>query len=289
MLRALRVIAADIKLAHTIFALPFALLSAFLAARGWPDAATLAWILVAMVSARSTAMAFNRWLDHSIDAENPRTRQRALPAGRVGRSAVALFVLVSAALFFVAAAQLNRLCLWMAGPVLIVLLGYSWTKRFTAGSHLVLGLALGLAPMGAWLAVTGSFVDRPEIPSLLCLAVLAWVAGFDILYSCQDHEFDRRRGLHSIPARFGVLRAIRVAAALHVGMIVVLVAVGLLTPQLGTGYALGLGLVAALLLFEHRLVWSGDLSRLDVAFFNVNGVVSLLLMAAGILDIFRLG
>ncbi len=289
MLSALRVIASDIKLAHTVFALPFALLSAFLAAQGWPATSTLGWILVAMVGARSAAMGFNRWLDHGIDAENPRTRGRALPAGRVGRTTVAVFVILSASAFLVGAAQLNSLCFALSIPVLIVLLGYSWTKRVTAGSHLVLGLALGLAPLGAWLAVTGVFDDRPWIPILLGLAVLTWVAGFDILYACQDHDFDRRRGLHSIPVRFGILRSIRIAAALHASMVGLLIVVGLLSPQLGAGYAVGLTAVALLLAYEHRLVWSGDLSRLNVAFFNVNGVVSLVLMAAGILDVFRLG
>ncbi|MEQ8767143.1 MAG: UbiA-like polyprenyltransferase [Planctomycetota bacterium] len=286
---ALRVIAIDIKLAHTIFALPFAILSAFLAARGWPRAGTLLWILVAMVAARSSAMAFNRWLDHGIDSENPRTRGRALPAGRVRRAEVAAFTIVSAAIFLLAAAMLNRLCFWLSIPVLVVLLGYSATKRFTSGAHLVLGMALGLAPLGAWLAVTGRFDDRPELPILIGLAVLLWVAGFDILYSCQDHDFDRRRGLHSIPVRFGILRSIRIAASFHLLMVVLLIAVAFLSPLLGVGFAVGVSAVAVLLAYEHRLVWSGNLERLDVAFFNVNGAVSLVLMLAGILDVFRLG
>jgi 4-hydroxybenzoate polyprenyltransferase len=269
-----------VKFSHSIFALPFALASAALAspAGGIPLATTL-WILVAMVGARSAAMGFNRLADHAIDAENPRTAGRELPTGRLGRGEVGLFVIVSAAALVVAAWQLGPLCLALSPVALAIVFGYSYTKRFTALSHLVLGLALAVAPMGAWLAVRGQF-DLP--PVLLGLGVLAWVAGFDIIYSCQDTEFDRRTGLHSLPARLGIARALGLSRLLHVGAVAALAAVFAVT-SLHPLYLGGVVLVALLLAYEHSLVKANDLSRVDAAFFTVNGWIGVLYLACVVL------
>ncbi|MGH9581156.1 MAG: UbiA-like polyprenyltransferase [Terriglobales bacterium] len=261
-----------IKWEHSIFALPFALCGAMLAAGGWPTARQLGWIVVAMVAARSAAMAFNRLADADLDAANPRTRTRALPAGQLSRPFVAAFVVLSSALLLLAAAQLNRLALYLAPVVLAVVLLYSYTKRFTAWSHLVLGFALGMAPAGAWIAVRGSLDPRIL---LLTAAVTLWVAGFDILYSCQDCDFDRRAGLFSIPRAFGIRRALGMARALHVLMLFVLAAF-VQVFGLGPVAAAGVGVVALLLLYEHSLVSSSDLSRLNAAFFTMNGVISVI-------------
>src|SRR5437660_8388485 len=209
-----------IKWEHSVFALPFALCGAMLAAGGFPSAHQLVWIVVAMVAARSAAMAFNRLADASIDAANPRTSTRALPAGRLTPAFVATFVIVSSAIFVIAAAQLNRLALWLSPVALAVLLLYSYTKRFTRWSHLVLGFALGIAPSAAWIAVLGSLDPRIL---LLTAAVTFWVAGFDILYACQDFQFDREAGLHSIPRHLGIPRALWIARAFHVIMLLLLV------------------------------------------------------------------
>src|SRR5882762_5375374 len=246
LLRHMRVALEMIKWEHSVFALPFALCGAMLAAGGLPTAHQLAWIVVAMLSARSAAMAFNRLADASIDAANPRTRTRALPAGQLTPAFVAAFVIISSAVFVTAAAQLNRVALWFSPLALAVLLLYSYTKRFTRWSHLVLGFALGMAPAAAWIAVRGSLDPRIL---MLTAAVTFWVAGFDILYACQDFQFDRDAGLHSLPRHLGIPRALWIARAFHAIMLL-------------------------LLLYEHSLVKPDDLSKLNAAFFTMNGVIS---------------
>jgi len=264
-----------IRFSHSVFALPFALASLALAAReGGVTAGQAAWIVVAMVAARSAAMGFNRLADHGLDARNPRTASRELPRGVLSRGEVWLFVAVSAAVFVLAAAMLNPLCLALSPVALAIVLGYSYTKRFTALSQLVLGLSLAVAPVGAWLAVRGRF---DAAPLALAVAVVLWVAGFDTIYACQDAEFDRREGLHSIPARLGVARALLVARALHVGAIAALLALYALVP-LHPLYLGGVAAVAALLAWEHTLVRPDDLSQAMRAF-NLNGWVGLLYFA----------
>ncbi len=265
---------AMIKFEHTIFALPFALLSALLASEGWPRAEKIFWIVVAMAGARSAAMACNRLADFRFDALNPRTKSRALPAGHLSRFFVTAFTLVSGTIFVFAASQLNTLCLRLSVPVLIILLLYSYTKRFTRLSHLYLGLCLGMAPLGSWIAIRGE-IGWP--PLLLGLAVLLWTAGFDIIYSCQDVDFDRRHALFSIPERLGVDRALKVSRALHVGMLLALLCL-VRVQGLGWISLLGILVVATLLWHEHRLVQPHDLSRVNAAFFTVNGYVSFLVM-----------
>ena len=259
-----------IKFSHSIFALPFALASAAVATGGRVPWRELPWIVLAMVGARSAAMGFNRLADAEIDARNPRTARRELPTGRLSRREVWLFVALSAAALVGASAMLNPLCLALSPLALAIVLGYSYTKRFTSLSHLVLGLALGIAPVGAWLAVRGRF---DAAPAVLALAVLAWVAGFDTIYACQDVEFDRREGLRSLPARLGVARALLVARLLHVAAVALLAALYALVP-LHPVYLAGVAAVAALLVYEHSLVSPGDLSRVDAAFFAVNGWIS---------------
>src|SRR5436190_753188 len=259
-----------IKWEHSIFALPFALCGAMLAARGFPPVHQLAWIIVAMVAARSAAMAFNRWADAAIDAANPRTRTRALPTGNLSPAFVATFVVVSSVIFIVAASQLNRLTLLLSPVALAVLLLYSYTKRVTRWSHLVLGFALGIAPSAAWIAVRGSLDPRIL---LLTAAVTFWVGGFDVLYSCQDYEFDRRAGLHSIPRYCGIGKSLWIARAFHILMLLLLIAL-IAVFGLGKLAIAGVGLVAVLLGYEHSLVSPDDLSRLNAAFFTMNGVIS---------------
>jgi len=271
-LRSLRLTLEMIKWEHSIFALPFALCGAMLAAGGFPAPRQLAWIIVAMVAARSAAMAFNRYADAAIDAANPRTRTRALPAGHLSPSFVLTFVLVSSAVFILAAQQLNRLSLYLSPVALAVLLLYSYTKRFTRWSHLVLGLALGIAPAAAWIAVRGSLDPRIV---LLTAAVMFWVGGFDVLYACQDFEFDSQTGLHSIPRYLGISRALWISRAFHLIMLLLLLAL-LWSFGLGRIAAAGILIVAALLAYEHSLVSAKDLSRLNAAFFTMNGVISVL-------------
>src|SRR5438045_5764150 len=261
-----------IKWEHSVFALPFALCGAMLAAGGLPRPATLAWIIIAMVSARSAAMAFNRLADHAIDAANARTQTRALPAGVLSRQFVAGFVILSCVFFVVAAVQLNRLALLLSPVALAIVLGYSYTKRFTRWSHLVLGFALGIAPAAAWIAVRGSFDPRILI---LTAAVTFWVAGFDVLYACQDYDFDCRSGLHSLPSTLGIPGALLVARAFHLIMLALLVLLALVF-HLGAISFAGTGVVGLLLAWEHSLVSSNDLSRLNAAFFTMNGVISVL-------------
>ena len=264
-----------IKWEHSIFALPFALCGAFLAAAGIPSWRQLVWIIVAMVAARSAAMAFNRLADASIDAANPRTQSRALPAGALSKGFVASFVLISCAVFVLAAWRLNRLTLLLSPVALAVVLLYSYTKRVTRWSHLVLGFSLGIAPAAAWIAVRGSL--DPHI-LLLTAAVMFWVAGFDILYACQDYEFDQQTGLHSVPRYWGIARAMWVARFFHLVMLALLVIL-LSVFQLGKIADVGVGAVTALLVYEHSLVSSKDLSKLNAAFFTMNGVISVVFFA----------
>lgn len=263
-----------IKIEHTLFALPFALLGAVLAARGLPTAWQLLWITLAMVGARSAAMAFNRIADHKFDAANPRTRTRAIPAGLLSLKFAWGFTLASAALFFLAAAMLNRLTLLLAPVAIFSVLLYSYTKRFTSLSHLVLGWCLCIAPTGAWIAVRGA-IDSP-VPLLLSLVVLLWTAGFDVLYACQDYEFDRQTGLRSIPARVGITRALWISRLLHAGAFAALVAL-YLTATTGAFALAGVILTGALLVYQHSLVRADDLSRLNAAFFTTNAFVSVIL------------
>ena len=259
-----------IKWEHSIFALPFALSGAMLAAGGLPTAHQLIWIVVAMISARSAAMAFNRVADAAIDAANPRTQTRALPAGMLTPGFVTTFVVVSCAIFVLASSQLNRLTFILSPVALAVVLLYSYTKRFTRLSHLVLGFALGIAPSAAWIAVRGSLDPRIL---LLTAAVTFWVGGFDVLYACQDYEFDRQSNLHSIPRYLGIGRALMVARLFHGIMLLLLIAL-VVSFGLGKLAVIGILAVAALLLYEHSLVRANDLSKLNAAFFTMNGVIS---------------
>ncbi|HTY40752.1 MAG TPA: UbiA-like polyprenyltransferase [Thermoanaerobaculia bacterium] len=270
-----------IKFSHTLFALPFAIYAAVLAADGWPSLATLLKILAAMVGARSAAMANNRLADRFLDAENPRTAGRALPAGTLSPGFVRVFLVASIVVFVAAAASLNRLAFLLSPVALALLLGYSYTKRFTALSHLVLGLCLGLAPVGAWIAVRGSV---SALPVLLGFAVLFWTAGFDVIYALQDEEHDRRVGLRSIPARLGARGALAVSALFHVAMAILLIAVWRLSGS-GTIFLVGIGATMAALVYQHAIVRPGDLSRVDAAFFTANGFVSITLAACGIADV----
>jgi 4-hydroxybenzoate polyprenyltransferase len=263
-----------IKIEHTLFALPFAFLGAVLAAHGIPTAWQMLWITLAMVGARSTAMAFNRIADRDIDARNPRTKTRAIPAGTLSVAFVWGFTLLSAALFLLSAAMLNRLTLWLSPIALASILLYSYTKRWTLLSHLMLGWCLSIAPTGAWIAVRGSL--NSPVPLLLSLTVMLWTAGFDVLYACQDYEFDRGEGLHSIPARIGIARALWMARLLHAGAFVALVALYFLT-NLGLLAMAGVIATGALLIYQHTLVRANDLSRLNAAFFTTNAFVSIIL------------
>jgi 4-hydroxybenzoate polyprenyltransferase len=264
-----------IKWEHSIFALPFALTGAVLAAGGWPRLPVLGWIVVCMVSARSAAMAFNRLVDARLDASNPRTAMRALPAGRLSAGFVAGFVAVSAGVFLLGAGMLNRLTLVLAPVVLAIILAYSYMKRLTRWSHLVLGLSLGMAPSAAWIAVRGSYDVRILV---LTVAVLLWVAGFDILYACQDFEHDRATGLNSVPQAFGLTAAFWIARAMHVGMLSMLLWLVRLFGLGPLAYA-GVGTVAALLLYEHSIVSPRDLRRMNAAFFTLNGLISIAFFA----------
>jgi 4-hydroxybenzoate polyprenyltransferase len=275
-----------IKFEHSVFALPFALTGALLAWRedgyslaGLPS--KFAWIVLAMVGARSAAMAFNRLLDAEVDARNPRTKMRHIPAGLLTRKFTWGFTAVSSAAFFAAAAALNPLCLKLAPLALGVIFFYSFTKRFTSLSHLVLGFSLGIAPAAAWIAIRGSL--DPKI-LWLTAAVTFWTAGFDIIYSCQDYDFDRQSGLFSIPRRFGIAGALWVSRLLHAAMLFCLAAI-VVDFRLGAASWLGAAIVAALLLYEHGLVKANDLSRVNAAFFTVNGLVSMLFFVFWATDI----
>ena len=263
-----------IKWEHSIFALPFALTAVLLAANGLPKWRTVAWILVAMVSARTAAMAFNRWADAELDAANPRTRTRAIPAGLLTRKFVLSFTLLAVAVFVVACAELNRLTLYLSPFVLVVLLGYSYLKRITRWSHLGLGLALGLAPSAAWIAVRGSLDARILV---LTAAVTLWAGGFDVLYACQDFDHDRAAGLHSLPQAVGIPAAFWTARVMHLAMLGLLVWFGVLFHFLALGW-MGIGAVGLLLAYEHSLVSPRDLRRLNAAFFTMNGVIAMVFL-----------
>jgi 4-hydroxybenzoate polyprenyltransferase len=261
-----------IKWEHSVFALPFALTGAVLAAGGWPRAMQLFWIIVCMVTARSAAMAFNRWADAELDAANPRTASRAIPAGLLSRGFVGAFTIAMALLFVFAASRLNRLTLLLSPVALAVLLGYSYTKRITRWSHLVLGLALGIAPAAAWIAIRGGLDARILV---LTAAVMFWVAGFDVLYACQDMEHDRAAGLWSVPQALGIRKAFGMAHAMH-GVMLLLLGWLLHLFHLGPIAWWGLVVVMALLFYEHSIVSPKDMRRLNAAFFTLNGIISVL-------------
>ena len=272
-----------VKFSHSVFALPFAMQGAWLAAGGVPAFGDLFWIVVAAVAARSAAMAFNRLVDRRIDAKNPRTAQRELPAGRLSPLAVGSSVLIASAVFIGASFGLNALAGQLSPLVLVVLLGYSLVKRFSWAVHLVLGLSLALAPLGAWIAVRGSFDGDLQPILALALAVMSWVAGFDLIYSCQDAQFDVDAGLHSIPARFGVARALVLSRLLH-GLTVVALLVVHQTAGLSWIYLLAILAAAALLAYEQSLVKADDLTRVDLAFFTLNGWVGIALFLGLVAD-----
>jgi 4-hydroxybenzoate polyprenyltransferase len=273
-----------VKLPHTVFALPFALVGATLATYVTAiTVATLGWIVLAFTAARFAAMGFNRIVDRKVDALNPRTAGRELPRGTLAVREAGAAVALAAAVFMLAAWRLNALCGWLAPLALGWIFFYSYTKRFTTWSHVVLGVSLGIAPVGGYLAVTGSWSEPWWLLIALATAVMTWVGGFDILYSLQDVDFDRRHGLFSIPASLGIPRAITVARVMHVASVVALIFAGL-RGNVGLFYGIGVALVAMLLAFEHRLVKPGDLSRLDAAFFTMNGVISITFFVFVLID-----
>ena len=263
-----------IRFEHTIFALPFAFIGALLARKGLPTGWQVTWIVVAMVGARSSAMAFNRIVDVHYDKLNPRTGNRALPQGALSMTFARAFTVVMSLLFIFAARQLNSLCFYLSFPTLAILFLYSYTKRVTSLSHVVLGFAIGCAPLASWLAIRGEFAWPPI---LLCGAVMFWVAGFDLIYALQDIEFDRKAGLFSFPSRFGVAPALYMSTFFHSVTVILLFATAAIT-HLGWIAFGGIALVAGILYWEHRLVTPNDLSRINVAFFNLNGYVSILLL-----------
>jgi len=263
-----------IKIEHTLFALPFAFLGAVLAARGIPTLSQILWITLATVGARSTAMAFNRIADRGYDARNVRTQTRAIPAGKLSIGFVLIFTIISAGIFLFAAAMLNRLTLILSPVALASIILYSYTKRWTMASHLVLGWCLAIAPTGAWIAVRGAIDSL--VPLLLSLVVMLWTAGFDVLYACQDYDFDRREGLYSIPARFGIARALWISRALHAGAFAALITLYFVT-KLGPLALIGVIATGVLLVYQHTLVRANDLSKLNAAFFTTNAFVSVIL------------
>ncbi len=265
-----------IKFEHTVFALPFAYVAMVLAANGWPDVRIVGWVTLAMISGRTLAMSVNRLADRWFDARNPRTRGRHLPAGLLTPAQVTTAAVAAGAVFLLSAWMLNPLCLALAPLAIVFLVGYSYTKRFTWLSHWILGFTDGIAAAGGWIAVRGGF-DPPVF--VLWLALTVWIAGFDLIYACQDVEFDRAEGLHSVPARFGVAAALHIAKVCHVLTVAAFALLGVFM-GLGVLYWAGVALVAGLLVYEHSLVSPTDLSRLDVAFFNVNGYIAVILFAA---------
>lgn len=273
-----------IKLEHTVFALPFAYLGAFFAANGFPTAMKLLWITLAMVGARTAAMSLNRLIDRQIDARNPRTAQRALPAGQLRVNEVYLYTVLSFLLLGFSAYKLNLLALWLMPIAVFFLVLYSYTKRFTWACHFVLGISLGLAPAGAWIGVTGHWALAPV---LLGLGVMTWVAGFDVVYACQDVEFDRKEGLHSIPAIFGLQRGLEISAFLHTIAPLFFIAVGLVM-SMSWLYYVGVAIAIVLLFRQHRLVSADDFSKIGVAFFDLNGYLSILLFVFSVMDLILL-
>lgn len=271
----------DIKIQHTVFALPFAIMSAFIAAGGWPGGKLFFWIIVGMIFARSAAMAFNRLVDEKYDKDNPRTKQRALAAGRAFRVDYAIFVAVNSAGFIFVCWMINELAFHLSFVALAIVFFYSYTKRFTISSHFFLGLALALAPIGAWVAV------REEISLVsitLGAAVVFWLAGLDTIYSCQDAEFDVKRKLHSLPGKFGVGRALKMSAGFHVVMMVLLIILGFVA-RLSWLYVIGMIFTAGMLYYEHSIVKPDDLSQVNVSFFNANGIISVGLMLFTVADV----
>ena len=277
----IKIILEMIKFEHTIFALPFAFTGALLALDGLPSLEQVIWIIAAMVGARSAAMGFNRWADRDIDSENPRTKTRALPLGLVTPAQVLAFIIVSSGLLVLAAYMLNPLSFMLAPVALAIVFFYSYTKRFTFLSHAFLGLAISGAPMGAWIAVTGRF----EFPALvLGVAVLFWLVGFDILYALQDLEFDRKAGLHSVPQRFGVRTSLLISRTAHLVTMLCLFWIYVLLP-VGLVYLLGVLVATGLIIYEHSLVKESDLSKLNIAFFNMNGYISVTIFIFTLLDV----
>jgi 4-hydroxybenzoate polyprenyltransferase len=284
-MRKLKIILEMIKFEHTIFALPFAfmgaILGSFVVKGTWPTWSQIFWIIIAMVGARSAAMALNRLIDRKFDAENPRTVMRAIPAGLLKEKEVILFIIASFVLLFVAAFQLNMLAVKLLPIAVFFLVFYSYTKRFTWACHLVLGIAIGLAPLGGWVATTGR-IDWMAL--LLFASVALWTAGFDVIYACQDAEFDRKRGLYSIPSYFGIARALKLARWFHVITIAGFVTLYFVT-HLTMWFAVGIIIAAAILVYEHRLVSPNDLSKLNTAFFTMNGILSVVVFSFTLLDL----
>ena len=281
MLRKIRIILEMIKFEHTIFALPFAVMSMFLASGGIPKLVEISWILVAMVGARSCAMSFNRIVDANIDANNPRTAMRAIPSGHLKTWETWIFTMISASLLILAAFKLNPLAFRLSPLALIITMVYSYTKRFTSFSHFWLGISLAISPIGAWIAIKGRF---DILPILLGLAVMFWTAGFDIIYACQDFDFDKQNGLHSIPVKFGIRVSLWFSSGMHIFAVCILIGIGIIS-ELGSTYLTGVGIVVAILIYEHAIVKPDDLSRVNLAFFTLNGMVSLVLMVLSIVDL----
>lgn len=269
---------------HTIFSLSFALISMLLAARGLPEIRVIFWIIVCFMGARTGANAINRVIDAKIDARNPRTADRQLPKGEMRSGEVIVFTSVCFLVMLFGAYKLNWLCLVLSPAALFLLIIYSYCKRFTYLCHLVLGVTCACAPVGAWLAVTGQF---SFLPLVMGAANTLWVAGFDIIYGCQDYDFDTRNGLHSIPVRFGVMGALRIAALFHLVTLVCLLFIGLLVPQFGWIYYLGIGVIGALFITEYRLVSPTNLTNVNIASYSVNQLVSVTLLVFGLLDVFK--
>jgi 4-hydroxybenzoate polyprenyltransferase len=273
-----------VKLSHSVFALPFALLSLLVATRGAPSWRLLGLVVVAVVAARTAAMAYNRWADRELDAANPRTKNRELPSGRLRPGGALALAAASSVLFLCACWLLGPVCFWLGGPVLVWLLLYSHTKRFTVLCHLWLGIALGLSPVAAWVAAKGSLTDLTA-PLCLSAGVTLWVAGFDILYACQDESFDRAHGLKSLPAALGQAPSMEISSGCHVLAVLLFAAFGVLV-NFGVPWFLGVGAAATLLVYQHRIVRPGRLERMQAAFFTANGCISVLMFAVGCIDLY---
>lgn len=285
--RRARTFASLVKLSHSVFALPFALLSLLVATGGAPSLRLLALVVLAVVAARTAAMAYNRFADRDLDGANPRTAGRELPRGLVSARAALALALAAGAVFLVACRLLSPLCFWFGLPVLLWLYGYSHVKRFSALCHLWLGVALGLSPLAAWVAADGAFGPRLVAPAVLGAGVAAWVAGFDVLYACQDEAFDRERGLHSLPVRLGARGAMWCSRLLHALAVVAFAAFGWLAP-LGVAYQTGVALALALMVWQHALLRPNDLSRIQTAFFTANGAIAIGMFVAGCADLYLL-
>lgn len=280
-----RTFASLVKLSHSVFALPFAVLSLLAATNGRPEIRSLLLVVAAVVAARTAAMAYNRLADRDLDAKNPRTASREIPRGAVSPRFAFVSTVVAGAAFVLICSMLSTACLWLSLPTLAWLLGYSHVKRFSFLCHVWLGAALGLAPVAAWIAVDPTFSTRLVAPIVLGVGVLAWVAGFDVMYACQDEAFDRAAGLHSIPSRFGAARALTMSRGLHVVAFVGFVGFGVAVPM-GVAWFVGTAVAAGLLVWQHASIRATDLSRIDMAFFTANGMISLVLLAAGCVDLY---